>query len=129
MKLKQTDGQPIGCQALLSEARELFASTLLSRREKQVADLMLQSYRMDACVNKLGVSIETLRVHRRNIYRKLDINSHLELFSLFFACLDVFVPGQGVDPLLCLHHQVMKAAAVPVIPDNELSGLIYEQQA
>lgn len=110
--------QPTAPQALMAEARVLFASTVLSRREKQVVDLMLQSYRVDACGQKLGVSVETLRVHRRNIYRKLDINSHLELFSLFFACLEVFVPGDGQDPLPRLHCQVVKASTPLLVSNN-----------
>lgn len=117
--------QPFGCQHLIAEARALFGSAVLSRREKQVVDLMLQSYRLDTCAEKLGLSIETLRVHRRNIYRKLDINSHLELFSLLFACLEIFTSGNQ-DPLLSLNQLQVATLTLPNTTNNKILGLINE---
>ncbi len=32
----------------------------------------------------LGISVGTVRIHRRNIYAKLRISSQQELFSIFF---------------------------------------------
>ncbi|MGL4490227.1 MAG: helix-turn-helix domain-containing protein, partial [Rhizobiaceae bacterium] len=33
---------------------------------------------------QLGISTGTVKVHRRNIYRKLAITSQTQLFTLFF---------------------------------------------
>ncbi|NIQ08738.1 MAG: helix-turn-helix transcriptional regulator, partial [Gammaproteobacteria bacterium] len=34
--------------------------------------------------NSLGISTGTVRIHRRNIYAKLQISSQQELFAIFF---------------------------------------------
>ena len=47
----------------------------------------------------LGVSEDTIKSHRKNVYVKLDIGTQSELFSLF---IDALANAQGVlgkDPL------------------------------
>jgi DNA-binding NarL/FixJ family response regulator len=54
----------------------------LTPREQEVANHILkgQSYKMIA--HELGISIETVRMNIKNIYKKLTINSKAELFNL-----------------------------------------------
>lgn len=59
-----------------------FGSGVLTPRECEVVQLLLNGYSMQAMSEMLGVSIETARVHRRNIYEKLNISSLAELFAL-----------------------------------------------
>ena len=54
---------------------------LLSRREKQVCDLLLEGYASDAVAAHLGITRNTVKDHRKNIFRKLQISSLAELFA------------------------------------------------
>ncbi|MEM0953579.1 MAG: helix-turn-helix transcriptional regulator [Pseudomonadota bacterium] len=76
-----------------------FGSSLLSPREKSVLELMLRGYSSHASADKLGIAIETLRRHRKSIYRKLDVNSQTDLFSLFIATLPYLGQAGVNDPL------------------------------
>ena len=76
-----------------------FGSSLLSPREKNVLELMLRGYSSQASAEKLGIAIETLRRHRKSIYRKLDVNSQTDLFSLFIATLPYLGQSGVNDPL------------------------------
>lgn len=57
--------------------------TPLTARELDVIRLILSGRSNKEVANKLDISAETVKVHRRNIYAKLAINSQSELFSLF----------------------------------------------
>lgn len=59
-----------------------FGANVLTPRECHVVELMLNGHSANAIANLLEVSVETVRVHRRNIYEKLNISSLAELFSL-----------------------------------------------
>ena len=54
----------------------------ISQREAQVAALIVQGYSSRAIALKLGITIHTVKVHRRALYRKLTITSQSELFGL-----------------------------------------------
>ncbi len=54
----------------------------LSQREAQIAALIVQGHSSRATGLRLGISDQTVKVHRRNIYKKLRISSQNELFSL-----------------------------------------------
>ncbi|MGS0893176.1 response regulator transcription factor [Burkholderia stagnalis] len=57
--------------------------TPLTARELDVIRLILSGRSNKEIANKLSISAETVKVHRRNLYGKLAINSQSELFSLF----------------------------------------------
>ena len=76
-----------------------FGSSLLSPREKGVLELMLRGYSSHASAEKLGIALETLRRHRKSIYRKLDVSSQTDLFSLFIATLPYLGESGVSDPL------------------------------
>ncbi|MGY2189055.1 helix-turn-helix transcriptional regulator [Pseudomonas sp. SDO5591_S426] len=54
----------------------------LSVREIETARLILQGFSSKAIAQKMGISPETVKVHRRNLYHKLNVNGHGELFAL-----------------------------------------------
>ncbi|QXI36870.1 LuxR C-terminal-related transcriptional regulator [Pseudomonas xantholysinigenes] len=65
------------------EARRQLES-VLTARELDVVRLILSGHSNKETAIKLKLSAETVKVHRRNVYRKLDVNSQTELFSLLF---------------------------------------------
>ncbi|RMR74297.1 MULTISPECIES: helix-turn-helix domain-containing protein [Pseudomonas syringae group] len=59
-------------------------SSGLTLREIEVVKLLLSGYSNNEIASRLLVSSETVKVHRRNIYAKLNIKSQSELFAFFF---------------------------------------------
>ncbi|MDA7966503.1 helix-turn-helix transcriptional regulator [Ruegeria sp.] len=64
--------------------------TRLSQREADVAALITQGHSSHSIAVNLGLSIHTVKVHRRNIYKKLSISSQNELFGLAMPKLASF---------------------------------------
>ena len=56
--------------------------TRLTSREVEVSQLMLSGFSAKNIAEKLKISIETVRAHKKHIYTKLDINSQSELFAI-----------------------------------------------
>jgi DNA-binding CsgD family transcriptional regulator len=56
----------------------------LTGREVEIGHLMLSGYSSKTIADKLRISIETVRAHRKHIYSKLQINSQSELFATFY---------------------------------------------
>jgi DNA-binding CsgD family transcriptional regulator len=78
---------------------ENFASSLLTRREREVLFYMLSGYSSALTAERLATSEGTIKIHRKNIHRKLDIGSQAELFSLFINCIQYATPDDALDPL------------------------------
>ncbi|MEP5759291.1 MAG: helix-turn-helix transcriptional regulator [Litoreibacter sp.] len=64
-----------------------FGSDVLTNREMQVVQLILIGHTSTSVSLQLGVSVSTVKSHRRNIYKKLGISSQAELFNLFLLHL------------------------------------------
>ncbi len=77
-----------------------FGASLLSPREKDVLELMLRGYGTDTSAERLSIARETIRRHRKSIYRKLDVNSQTDLFSLFLNAMSCLGEAGGEDPLV-----------------------------
>ncbi|MDN3235754.1 MULTISPECIES: helix-turn-helix transcriptional regulator [Pseudomonas] len=56
----------------------------LTTREMDVARLVLSGCSGKEIARKLDISVETVKVHRKHIYTKLNIKSQSELFAVFF---------------------------------------------
>jgi len=78
---------------------ENFASSLLTQRERQVLFYMISGYSSALTAQRLNTSEGTIKIHRKNIHRKLDIGSQAELFSLFINCIPFAAPQGATDPL------------------------------
>ncbi|MGJ8612251.1 MAG: helix-turn-helix transcriptional regulator [Octadecabacter sp.] len=56
--------------------------TPISKRESEVAALVVQGHSSRSIGLILGISRQTVKVHRRTLYRKLNISSQSQLFGL-----------------------------------------------
>lgn len=61
-----------------------FGEGVLTPREKEVMQLLIRGYSSKEAARLLDISYETERVHRKNIYSKLKINSQKELLGKIF---------------------------------------------
>ncbi|MCB1400761.1 MAG: helix-turn-helix transcriptional regulator [Rhodobacteraceae bacterium] len=64
------------------------ARGVLTPRETEIIAMVLRGYSSAAIATTLQISDETVKVHRKNAYRKLGISSQAQLFSLFVQALD-----------------------------------------
>ena len=55
---------------------------LLSKREKEVVDLIGQGYSNGDIANILFISEHTVKDHTKNIYKKMNVHSRFELTAL-----------------------------------------------
>ncbi|MBX3598185.1 MAG: helix-turn-helix transcriptional regulator [Rhizobiaceae bacterium] len=56
----------------------------LSERERQLVQLILAGHPNATIASRLGITVGTVKNHRRRIYEKLDITTERELFLQFF---------------------------------------------
>ena len=77
---------------------ERFGSEVLTSREHEVLQLMIRGNGIPGVARVLHLSVETVRVHRRNMYRKLGISSLYELFALVLEALYT-ARSTDIDPL------------------------------
>ncbi|UIP30513.1 MULTISPECIES: response regulator transcription factor [Photobacterium] len=61
-----------------------FAAEILTARERQVVQLILQGLASKQIAGKLNIQLGTVKNHRKNIYKKLQINSQQELYHQFW---------------------------------------------
>jgi DNA-binding CsgD family transcriptional regulator len=61
----------------------------LTQREKAIIQLVLQGHSSESIGLTLGIATGTVKVHRRNIYRKLGIASQTQLMSHYLESLRV----------------------------------------
>ena len=77
----------INLRAQLHNALESFGSSLLTERETQVINLVLHGHSTKTVADKLSISMETVKLHRKHAYAKLEVSSQAELFYLFLDSL------------------------------------------
>jgi len=77
-----------------------FGRSLLTKREYQVVQLLLRGHSTRSSARELGIAPETVRLHRKNLYAKLDVASQSELFVLFIETLAQISEDPTRDPLL-----------------------------
>jgi DNA-binding CsgD family transcriptional regulator len=59
----------------------------LTEREALIVELVLQGHSSESIGLKLGIATGTVKVHRRNVYRKLGISSQTQLLPLYLKSL------------------------------------------
>ena len=79
--------RPSIIQRNIDYAFQNFGKSVLTPRERDVVEYVLKGYSSEAIGQVLGISAGTVRIHRKNIYTKLGINSQGELFSQFIEAL------------------------------------------
>ncbi|WP_273828458.1 response regulator transcription factor [Pseudomonas sp. SBT1-2] len=72
----------------VNETFESFGRGLITRREREVARLLLRGHSSLAISQLLKISNGTVKVHRRNLYEKLGVRSQSDLLGLFIRCLE-----------------------------------------
>lgn len=84
----------------LDQALKNFGSSLLTPKECEILQLILQGNSVKAVAEKLSNSEETIKHHRKKIYTKLDVSSQAELFHLLISSLrHISGSNLDIDPL------------------------------
>ena len=84
----------------VEDFHQLFGTEILTPREHDVSLLMMQGYSVKSIAGHLSVGDETVKMHRKNIYAKLEVSSQPELMALFIDLLVLAEPPVVVDPLV-----------------------------
>jgi DNA-binding CsgD family transcriptional regulator len=66
----------------LTECFENFGQSVLTRREREISQLLLRGHSSKSIARELSIAPGTVMVHKRNLFGKLGISSQYELFSL-----------------------------------------------
>jgi len=90
----------VNLRAQLHSALDCFGSSLLTGREAQVIKLVLHGHSTKSLAEKLSISVETVKLHRKSAYAKLEIGSQAELFYLFLDSLMSAGNYDGGDTLV-----------------------------
>lgn len=88
--------------AQLERAFEAFGSAVLSPREGEITRMILKGHSSKAIALTFDNSPETIKVHRKRIYAKLNVASQGELLSLFLEALRRMPATAQGDPLTFL---------------------------
>jgi DNA-binding CsgD family transcriptional regulator len=92
-------GDGDGLRRQLDQALDHFGSSLLTERETQVINLVLHGHSTKSVAQRLGISVETVKLHRKHAYAKLEVRSQAELFYLFLDSLMSAGDYRGGDTL------------------------------
>lgn len=71
----------------LAKALEHFGASRLSNREREIVTYVLQGHSTESIARNLDISPGTVKIHRKNIYRKLGISTQAQLFATFLSSL------------------------------------------
>jgi DNA-binding CsgD family transcriptional regulator len=71
----------------LDAALEGFGEGLLTPRENDVIGLVLYGHNTQSVAVQLGISADTVKLHRKHAYAKLRVSSQGELFFKFLEHL------------------------------------------
>ncbi|MEG0009192.1 MAG: LuxR C-terminal-related transcriptional regulator [Aeromonas sp.] len=78
----------------IADGMASIGAELLTRRERQVATLLLQGLDTEAIADALAIGAGTVKNHRKHLYGKLRIGSQAELFGFFLNHL-IMAPEPG----------------------------------
>jgi len=90
----------VNLRAQLNAALDAFGSSLLTERETQVINLVLHGHSTRTLAEKLSISMETVKLHRKHAYAKLEVSSQAELFYLFLDSVMSASDYDGGDTLV-----------------------------
>lgn len=95
----------------LQYALGAFGASVLTRREREVIELVLLGHSTRLVAEKLRISTETVKLHRKHAYAKLDISSQAELFYLFVDAIASHSGDAHEDPLTDYHDTAKHRAS------------------
>ena len=103
---KVDDQQTPAATGRLSDSLDLafqnFGRDRLSQRELEITRLILRGHSSRSIGERLHISADTVKAHRKHVHTKLGISSQAELFSLFLEALAVIEQDGFADPLSLL---------------------------
>jgi len=91
---QQSDEPGTSLRGQLENALGCFGDSVLTNRECQVMNLILLGHSTKQLAEVLEISPETVKLHRKHAYAKLDISTQSELFYLF---IDSLMSVDGYD--------------------------------
>lgn len=68
-------------------AMKRFGADDLTDREREIAILVLKGHSSRSIAEVIGITPGTVKIHRKNFYRKLGISTQSELFATFLSSL------------------------------------------
>jgi DNA-binding CsgD family transcriptional regulator len=68
----------------IDSALAQFGQGVLTPREQEIANLILKGHSSRSIAARTEISVGTIKTHRKNLFRKLQISSQGELFHAFF---------------------------------------------
>ncbi|MCH4554259.1 helix-turn-helix transcriptional regulator, partial [Aestuariibaculum sp. L182] len=71
----------------LNAADTVWRDLNLTDREAAIIELVLQGHSSESIGLRLSITMGTVKVHRRNVYRKLGISSQTQLLSIYLKKL------------------------------------------
>lgn len=77
-----------------------FGKDMLTKKEYQVCQLLLQGHSTKAIGTIMAIGFETVKMHKKNIYAKTFLSSQSELLALFIDILQEDALERDVDHLL-----------------------------
>ncbi|WP_420547621.1 response regulator transcription factor [Curvivirga sp.] len=90
---------------ILDTGLETFAKSILTSKEQKVVTLILQGNDNKNIAHLMDITIGTVKNHRKAIYRKLDITTYAELFSLFLLSLRNVEKAVSADPMVLVENK------------------------
>ena len=57
----------------------------LTLREREIVTMVLRGHSTESIAMQLGISPGTVKIHRKNIYRKMKVSTQAELFAAFIG--------------------------------------------
>ncbi len=83
----------------IENVRLNFGRSVLTEREYEILQHLLRGNSVDLIAQRLDIAVSTVKVHRKHIYSKLEINSQAEIFTLFLEVVAGTKYEPGSDPL------------------------------
>jgi len=75
-------------EGAMRQAISTFGGGILTKREQEIAGLILQGHSSKSISSLLNISLGTVKVHRKNIHTRLNTSSQSEIFTLFLSHLN-----------------------------------------
>lgn len=76
---------PLDLDQVVTRIFQSLGPASLTQRECEITSLVLQGHSSDSIGRQLHISPGTVKIHRKNAYRKLGITAQSQLFSLFLT--------------------------------------------
>lgn len=107
-KKQRNDKRETRLRGQLESALANFGGSVLTKRECEVINLVLVGHSTKTLAEALDISPETVKLHRKHAYAKLDVKTQSELFYLFIDSLMSIKGYDAGDPLLIYLRKPLK---------------------